>query len=67
MAHHKKLIYLDHAATTPLRPEVLDAMLPYFSDRFGNPSSIHAQGRSALQALDQARQSVAGSLGCSDL
>lgn len=66
MAHHKKLIYLDHAATTPVRPEVLDAMLPYFSDRFGNPSSIHVHGRNALQALDQARQSVAESLGCSD-
>jgi len=66
MAQHKQQIYLDHAATTPVRPEVLDAMLPYFSDRFGNPSSIHRYGRNALQALEAARQSVAESLGCSD-
>jgi cysteine desulfurase len=57
-------IYLDHAATTPTRPEVLEAMLPYFQARFGNPSSIYGLGREARQAIDQARDSVASVLGC---
>ena len=57
-------IYLDHAATTPLRPEVLEAMLPYLTDHWGNPSSIHTSGRRARQGLDEARESVAGILGC---
>lgn len=56
-------IYMDHAATTPVRPEVLEAMLPFYSERFGNPSSIYSWGQEALQALDAARESVAGSLG----
>jgi cysteine desulfurase len=56
-------IYLDHAATTPLRPEVLDAMLPYLTEHFGNPSSLHAAGRRARQGLDDARETVAGLLG----
>ena len=43
-------IYLDHAATTPLRREVLDAMLPYLTEAFGNPSSAHAFGRTARAA-----------------
>jgi len=58
-------IYLDHAATTPMRPEVLEAMLPYFSDTFGNPSSIHAFGRAAKMALTAARDRMADALGCS--
>lgn len=57
-------IYLDHAATTPLRSEVLDAMLPYLSEHWGNPSSIHASGRRARQGLDEARETVAAILGC---
>jgi cysteine desulfurase len=57
-------IYLDHAATTPVRPEVVEAMLPYFGERFGNPSSIYGLGREARQALDRARDSVAAVLGC---
>ena len=57
-------IYLDHAATTPVRPEVLEAMLPYLTDHWGNPSSIHTSGRRARQGLDEARESVAGILGC---
>jgi cysteine desulfurase len=57
-------IYLDHAATTPVRPEVLEAMLPYFGGRFGNPSSIYGLGREARQAIDRARDTVAGLLGC---
>jgi cysteine desulfurase len=57
-------IYLDHAATTPLRPEVLDAMLPYLREHWGNPSSIHTAGRRARQGIDEARETVAGILGC---
>jgi len=57
-------IYLDHAATTPLRGEVLDAMLPYLTEHWGNPSSIHAAGRRARQGLDEARESVARILAC---
>jgi cysteine desulfurase len=56
-------IYLDHAATTPVRPEVLDAMLPFFGPRFGNPSSLHRWGREARVALDEARERVARCLG----
>jgi len=52
-------IYLDHAATTPLRPEVLDAMLPYLRDHFGNPSSAHVFGRKTRDALDEAHERVA--------
>jgi cysteine desulfurase len=59
-----RVIYLDHAATTPLDQRVLTAMLPYLSDQPGNPSSIHQLGRAALQALDDARESVALILGC---
>ncbi len=56
-------IYLDHAATTPVREEVLEAMLPWFSARFGNPSSAHRLGREARVALDEARERVAACLG----
>jgi cysteine desulfurase len=52
-------IYLDHAATTPLRREVLDAMLPYLTESFGNPSSAHSYGRVARAALDDAHERVA--------
>jgi len=56
-------IYLDHAATSPLLPEVLDAMLPYLTEHHGNPSSIHASGRRARQALDEAREEIASAIG----
>ncbi|MEA2609499.1 MAG: cysteine desulfurase, partial [Chloroflexota bacterium] len=56
-------IYLDHAATTPLRREVLDAMLPYLTEGFGNPSSAHSYGRIARAALDEAHEQVARRLG----
>lgn len=56
-------IYLDHAATTPVRDEVLDAMQPFFGARFGNPSSTHRWGREARAALDEARERVARCLG----
>ena len=45
-------VYLDHNATTPVHPAVLEAMLPYFSQRFGNPSSRHEYGRAARKAVD---------------
>jgi cysteine desulfurase len=57
-------IYLDHAATTPLSPDVLDAMQPYFSQDGYNPSSIHAEGRRARAAIDAARESIAAILHC---
>lgn len=56
-------IYLDHAATTPLRDEVREAMAPHFADDFGNPSSVHGPGRRASTALEEARETVAGCLG----
>ena len=52
-------VYLDHAATTPVDPRVLAAMLPFFTERFGNPSSVYRLGRSSLEALDEARTTVA--------
>lgn len=52
-------IYMDHASTTPLRPEVLAAMLPFLGEEFGNPSSLHYFGRRPQEALEQARASVA--------
>jgi len=55
-------IYLDHAATTPLRREALEAMLPYLGEQFGNPSSPHAWGRRARAALDQAHERVAAAI-----
>lgn len=58
-----KRIYMDNAATTAVLPEVVDAMLPYFTQHYGNPSSIHAIGRDARRALDAARTSVAASIG----
>jgi cysteine desulfurase len=58
------LIYLDHAATTPVDPDVREAMQPYFSQRYGNPSSIYALGQESRAALDQARRRCARVLGC---
>jgi len=55
-------IYLDHAATTPLRREALEAMLPLLTDDFGNPSSVHSYGRRARAALDEARDSLSHNL-----
>jgi cysteine desulfurase len=56
-------VYLDHNASTPVHPDVLAAMLPYFSERFGNASSIHGFGREARDGLDAARESIASFLG----
>ena len=58
-----KLIYMDHAATTPVRREVLDAMLPFFSGSFGNPSSIYTLAQDGRKAVDDSRETVAHALG----
>lgn len=58
-----KRIYVDNAATTAIAPEVLEEMLPYFSENFGNPSSIYGEGRTAKMALDKAREQVAAAIG----
>ena len=55
-----KTIYLDNAATTPCRPEVVEAMLPYFSEKFGNPSAIYQLGQETQDAIQKAREDVAG-------
>lgn len=59
-------IYLDNSATTRVRPEVQEAMNPYAEDKWGNPSSVHFYGVEARRALDDARRSVAGMLGCDE-
>jgi cysteine desulfurase len=56
--------YLDHAATTPMRPEAVDAMLPHLREDFGNPNGSHAVARRARVALEEARDAIAGTLGC---
>ena len=55
-------IYLDNAATTAVSPEVVEAMLPYFSQVYGNASSIHGPGREAKRAMEAARRQVANAL-----
>ena len=59
-----KRIYLDYNATTPVRPEVLEALLPYYRDQFGNPSSVHWAGRQVSGAVEKAREQVATLLNC---
>lgn len=63
MTMSERIIYMDHAATTPMRPEVLQAMLPYFTADFGNPSSIYTIGQEARKAVDDARERIARILG----
>ncbi|MDX2003596.1 MAG: cysteine desulfurase family protein [Chitinophagales bacterium] len=58
-------VYLDNAATTPLDNEVLQAMMPYFTEKFGNPSSIHAYGRETKAAIERSRKTIAGYLNAS--
>lgn len=60
----KERIYLDHAATTPVLKEALDAMAPWVGEKFGNPSSLYAEGREARRAIDEAREAVASAFGC---
>ena len=57
------VVYLDHNATTPVAPEVLEAMLPYLRTAYGNPSSDHTLGRRARHAVDEARAAVAALIG----
>jgi len=57
-------VYLDHNATTPVRPEVLEAMLPYYQSNYGNASSLHARGREARQAIEESRRKIAAVLNC---
>ncbi len=59
----KRRVYMDHGATTPLREEVLEAMLPFLKDNFGNPSSIHTWGRETRRAVETAREKIAATLG----
>lgn len=59
-----KYIYLDYAATTPVRTEVMEAMIPYFTEKFGNTLSVHKHGRDARQAVDLAREQTAKAIGC---
>ena len=61
-----KPIYLDHNATTPVRPEVLEAMLPFFKNDFGNPNSVYFLGQQARKAVEQARERVAAFLGAAE-
>ncbi len=59
MSEKKRIVYMDHAATTPVDPRVVEAMLPYFTEKFGNASSIYSLGREARQAIEEARRTVA--------
>lgn len=58
-----KIIYLDHAATTPVKPDVIEEMMPYFTNKFGNASSIYSIGRESKKAVEEAREKVAKSIG----
>ena len=60
-----KTVYLDYASTTPVDPQVVASMLPFFSQKFGNPSSFHHKGMEAKNAVDDARSRIASLLGCS--
>jgi len=65
MTYGREGIYLDHAATTPVDPGVVELMLPFFAEQFGNPSSIYQLGQEARAAIDGARRQCAAVLGCS--
>jgi cysteine desulfurase len=62
----KRVVYMDYSATTPVKKEVLDEMLPYFGENFGNPSSLYAIGRDSQSAIGKARGQVAGLIGAFD-
>lgn len=64
MGRPRQTVYLDHAATTAVDPQVVEAMLPYFTQKYGNASSIYGLGREAASALDEARRTVATILNC---
>ena len=63
-AARSRPVYLDHNASTPVLPEVLEAMLPYLSKQYGNPSSTHVYGRIMRQAVERAREQVASLIDC---
>jgi cysteine desulfurase len=63
MTTARRIIYMDHSATTPVHPAAVEAMLPYFAEFYGNPSSIHSVGRRANVAITQARRTIAAYLG----
>jgi len=63
MSDTPRTVYLDYAATTPVDPRVVEAMLPFFTERFGNPNSLYALGRDAYRALEAARESFAANIG----
>lgn len=58
------MIYMDNSATTRMKKEVLDAMMPYFQEHYGNPSSLHAEGQAARRAVERSRETIAKALGC---
>jgi cysteine desulfurase len=64
MAERTRTLYLDHAATTAVDPKVVEAMIPYFTEHYGNASSIYSLGRETRKAMDEARRTVAEILGC---
>ncbi len=59
---NKRTVYMDHSATTPVREEVVEAMLPFYREHFGNPSSVHAPGRTVRRAVEEAREKTAQAL-----
>ncbi|MBI5732815.1 cysteine desulfurase [Candidatus Jorgensenbacteria bacterium] len=59
----KEYIYLDYAASTPVDPEVMSAMMPYFMEKYGNPSSLHSFGQEAIAAIDKSRETIARAIG----
>ncbi len=61
----KQYVYLDHSATTAIHPDVLEAMMPYLTDEYGNPNSLHRYGQRAQRAIEKARRQVAAVLNCS--
>ncbi len=66
MEQKKRIIYADNAATTPVAPEVVEAMMPYFTEQWGNPSSIYRKGVEAHRAMEAARAKIAEALGCTE-
>ena len=62
----KKIIYADHSATTSVKEEVLKEMLPYFCEKYGNPSSHYSVGRSSKEAIEKARRQVAMAIGADE-
>src|SRR5215211_2031806 len=64
MPMQRRSVYLDHSATTPADPRVVEAMLPYFTEVYGNASSVHSFGRNAEQAIEDARDAMARVLNC---